>query len=601
MRLLCILIFLSSVTCFAQDEHCGFDGYERRRGHDHLHGKGLNDFEQKIAQHIANKRLSKTAQTSEIITIPVVVHIVHNTISGKIGGPNNGNITEEQVWSQIDVLNEDFRRLNADTVNTPDEFKDIAADIGIEFCLASTDPDGNVSNGITRDYDEQAEFSFDNDIDDQRLKAINYWPSDQYLNIWVTTISGSIIGWAQFPSDSEQDGLGGNQGDAETDGVVMDHNYFGNRVGTTAGSNDIYAYGRSLVHEVGHWLGLFHPWTQSCSQQDNDYVDDTPRKINNSSYCPPDNPSTCGTRDMYENYMDYTYDQCMNLFTVGQRERMHAVLEVSPRRKAIQSSPGCCGSTSLQEIPYNHFFISSDITENGWIPLINSNNNSWSHFSENGTSAYQAINDIDHPGDSIILETPHFNLLDAYNPILEFDLQYLHSNNNTTDCLILQYEVACGGEFTSFHTFTTEELLSASSGGSGSFSDDGWLHVKLNLPDAAKQSGSFKIRWASISKSGGTFIIDNVSIYENGSKNNVTASTQVFDNIAKFELEINENQDVTLELYNLHGHQRLSHDFINLHSNVITLNVSHLAAGIYIARIVIGEDIFITRILIIHG
>lgn len=600
MRLIIFFLLFSSLISFAQEEHCGFEGYEKQRGHNHQQ-KGLNNFEEKIAEHIKQKHLSKTAEESGIITIPVVIHIVHNTSSKNIGGFNNGNITEEQVWSQMDVLNEDFRRLNADTVNTPNEYKGIAADIGIEFCLASTDPDGNVSNGITRTYDEQAEFSFANDIDDKRLKSLSYWPSDQYLNIWVTTISNSVIGWAQFPSDSDQDGLGGFQGDAETDGVVMDHNYFGNRVGTTAGTSDIYAYGRSLVHEVGHWLGLFHPWTSSCSQQDNDYVDDTPRKLHSSSSCILENPSSCGSRDMYENYMDYSFDQCMNLFTIGQRERMHAVLEVSPRRKAIQSSPGCCGVTNLKEIPYNYFFISSEITEDGWSHESNQNQNNWNHFSKDGTSAFQALNDINHLGDTINLDSPHFNLIDAFNPILEFDFQYIPENKDSTDCLILQYEVACRGVFTTFYTLTAEELLSVSSSSNSSFSEDGWRHVKLSLPDAAKQSGSFKLRWASISKSGGAFIIDNVNVYENGSSNNVTASTQVFDNIAKFELEIDENQDVTLELYNLHGRQRLSHDFLNLHSDIITLNVSHLASGIYIARIVIGEDVFITRILISHS
>ena len=191
------------------------------------------------------------SQNSTILTIPVVVHVVYYN--------STENISTAQVQSQIDILNEDFRRLNADASNTPSGFQSVAVDTEIEFCLATTDPNGNSTTGITRTSTSQSSFSTNDGVKYSSSGGIDAWNTSEYLNIWVCDISGGILGYAQFP--------GGN---ASSDGVVCDYAYFGN-IGTATYPFNL---GRTATHEVGHWLNLRHIWGDSyCG---NDYCNDTP-------------------------------------------------------------------------------------------------------------------------------------------------------------------------------------------------------------------------------------------------------------------------------------------------------------------------------------
>jgi hypothetical protein len=261
----------------------------------------------------------------ETYIIPVVVHVIHNNRSGYVGGANNTNISDEQIFSQIEVLNEDYRRKpGTNGFNT----SPVGADVNIEFRLASVDPSGNPSNGIVRVYNEKESFAMHEDV---QLKSLSSWPSNRYLNIWVTSLSNNFLGYAQFPDAGSIPGLTDNEGAAETDGVVINHRNFG-RVGTAA--SGVYNLGRSTTHEVGHWLGLIHTWgDETCGD---DYCDDTPptEGPNNTTSC-PELFSNCGggiTQNMIENYMDYSPDRCMNLFTQCQKDRIRSVLRISPRR-----------------------------------------------------------------------------------------------------------------------------------------------------------------------------------------------------------------------------------------------------------------------------
>jgi hypothetical protein len=300
--------------------------------------KQRHAFEQEIQHRIRTQRLSSKT-TYNVITIPVVVHVLHNNIDGSISGEN---IPDQQIIDQIKVLNEDYRRTNIDASNTPLIYQNIASDIEIQFCLANRDPLGNMSNGINRVYNKATRFIYpDNDA---FLKSLSYWPSDQYLNIWVCDLANktqtqTILGYAQFPSSSSLVGLNTNEGDATTDGVVINYRVFGKNAST--GGN--YDLGRTTTHEVGHWLGLIHTWGDGdCSATD--YCNDTP-SCNGEIYTssPACNSLIqCTNRRMIENYMDYSDDGCMNLFTADQKTRMRTALDVSPRRLAIQSSKGCC-------------------------------------------------------------------------------------------------------------------------------------------------------------------------------------------------------------------------------------------------------------------
>lgn len=257
--------------------------------------------------------------------IPVVVHIIHN---GEAVGTGQ-NISEAKVIEQISILNADFRRTNPDAVNTPAIFEELAADTEISFQLARQDPEGLPTNGITRTIGNSSSYSIS---DDKLLKSNISWPQEDYLNIYVAELNG-FLGWAQFPV-ANLDGLDGEfDPNAETDGVVMDHAYWGINPNT---GGAFESFGRTVTHEVGHFLGLRHIWGDGGCSFD-DFCKDTPFAATSTNGC-PEEKITCGSRDMIENYMDFTDDECMNMFTICQSNRMQLILENSPRRKTLTTS-----------------------------------------------------------------------------------------------------------------------------------------------------------------------------------------------------------------------------------------------------------------------
>lgn len=253
----------------------------------------------------------QTNAVSGVITIPVVVHVLYNT--------NAENISDEQILSQIEILNEDFRRTNSDA----DDVWPQAADTEIEFCLASRDPNGNFTTGITRTPTYRTSFTLDDAMKFDILGGKDAWPAGSYLNIWVCDLSG-FLGYAQFPG-----------GDPATDGVVCTYTAFGN-TGTASSPFDL---GRTTTHEVGHWLHLRHIWGDGDCSYD-DFIADTPLSDQENYGCAIGHVS-CGSIDMVQNYMDYSDDACMNLFTEGQRDRMRAIFEPGFPRESLLSSIGC--------------------------------------------------------------------------------------------------------------------------------------------------------------------------------------------------------------------------------------------------------------------
>ncbi|MHC4816858.1 MAG: zinc metalloprotease [Planctomycetota bacterium] len=251
----------------------------------------------------------EVATREGITRIPVVVHVVHET--------DAQNISDGQVHSQIAVLNEDFRATNADLARVPDPFKDLVADTRIEFELATSDPEGNATSGITRTRTSRASFSHvDDDVKSSGNGGIDPWDTREYLNIWVCTLSGGILGYAQFPG-----------GPPETDGVVILHHAFGTQGTATAP----FDKGRTTTHEVGHYLNLSHIWGESrfATCGDDDYVSDTPVQFD-KNFGKPTFPSfSCDGPphgDMFMNYMDYVDDEAMFMFTREQALRMAAAL-----------------------------------------------------------------------------------------------------------------------------------------------------------------------------------------------------------------------------------------------------------------------------------
>ena len=304
------------------------------------------EFENWLSPKIQQQKAQRSANgANAVITIPVVVHVIHN---GDAYGSNE-NITDEQVMSQITVLNQDYRRM----VDTPGYNENlVGADTEIEFCLAKVDPDGNATNGIDRVNLGQAAWGSIGAIDGS-VKPDTYWNPNKYMNIWVVNYGNSseLLGYAQFPNSAAVPGNPANAGPANTDGVVIGYRFFGSKdiypQGTYDTSNT-YIYGRTATHEVGHFLGLIHIWgdNSSCSvnaaDSTKDYCPDTPAASTEHYFCQLSNSCASSPgNDMVENYMDYTNDACMNIFTQDQKERMVAILNNATRRKSLITSNVC--------------------------------------------------------------------------------------------------------------------------------------------------------------------------------------------------------------------------------------------------------------------
>ena len=338
-RILSLSVLIFSVfLMYSQNRTCGTMQYlEFQKEADNLlHNRMLKN-EILLQKYIKNN----TFKSNSIITIPVVVHIVYNN--------SNENISDAQIQSQIDILNEDFRRLNSDASNTPSAFQAVAADCEIEFCLASVDPNGNSTNGITRTSTSQSSFSTNDGVKYTSSGGIDAWNTSNYLNMWVCDLSGGLLGYAQFPG-----------GPSSSDGVVCDYAYFGDIGTATAPFNK----GRTTTHEVGHWLNLRHIWGDSyCG---NDYCNDTPEHSGSNYGCPSypsySNCSGNGSNgDMFMNYMDYTDDACMNMFSQDQKTRMLA--SITNYRSGLLTSNGCGTSSGCTDINAFNYDASATIDD----------------------------------------------------------------------------------------------------------------------------------------------------------------------------------------------------------------------------------------------
>lgn len=311
----------------------------------------LNTVEQLVIAYLSeNSRQHQKSRS--IITIPVVVHVIHD---GDAVGDDE-NISDTQIFSQIEVLNKDFRKLNADTANTPNIYKSLAADINIEFCMAQRNPNGNATNGITRHNFNQN--SVDDNFIDNNIKPQTTWDRDSYLNIWTVRLGGNISNVLGY---STQPGF-----PADVDGVVVGYRFFGN----TGNVQSPYNKGRTTTHEVGHWLGLLHTWGTFGGCNDDDNISDTPESSDPYYGCPSFPQNSCNTSNMFMNYMDYTNDACMNLFTIGQKTRMSAI--INSVRQSILTSNGCVAvpvnnvDVSLKQIVYPN----GNVCENPLQPII---------------------------------------------------------------------------------------------------------------------------------------------------------------------------------------------------------------------------------------
>jgi Pregnancy-associated plasma protein-A len=248
----------------------------------------------------------------KLVTIQVVVHVVAKT--------EEEDISDEQIDSQIEVLNQDYRGTNPDRSKVPDPWTSLVADPNIQFALATKDPRGKPTNGITRVQTTRDSFGTGDSVKTRAGGGTPPWATDRYLNIWVCNLGEGLLGYAQFPG-----------GPAKTDGVVILYTAFG----TKGAAAEPFNLGRTATHEVGHYLNLRHIWGDANDCSGSDQVSDTPR-AQMPNYGKPDFPHiTCNNGpngDMFMDYMDYVDDAAMFMFTQGQAARMNATL-AGPRKK----------------------------------------------------------------------------------------------------------------------------------------------------------------------------------------------------------------------------------------------------------------------------
>lgn len=350
------LLFSCSIfsLCLAQQAPCGYEAIQQQlmQSNPSYKAEVKAYLEETLPRMSRENNASRTIDA--VITIPVVVHVIHTGQS--IG--NGANLSANRIQSQIDILNEDYRRANDDTDETPAEYFDIAADTEIQFCLATASPSGSVSNGITRHV-----YSNIADIDDieNTIKPETSWDPNIYMNIWTIDMpSNTVLGYSYLPTPT----IVG----FPKDGIVIDYPNFGY---VDAGNR-----GRTCTHEVGHYLGLQHTWGASDSDGDpigcssDDGIADTPN-CNGPHYgCPTFGIASCGNTDMIMNYMEYVNDDCMNLFTLGQKNVMQSTLN-GARSQLIGNASTACDEAdlsciTLEDAAYDMGF-ESDESSNGWV------------------------------------------------------------------------------------------------------------------------------------------------------------------------------------------------------------------------------------------
>jgi Pregnancy-associated plasma protein-A/Secretion system C-terminal sorting domain len=274
----------------------------------------------------ANNRNADSA-TEPIITIPVVIHVLYNN--------DYQNISEERILNQLAILNKAFRGQNDDIGRTPAHFTSRVADCRIQFCLAKVDPGGRATKGIVRKYTWVNSWTDNDKMKYTTQGGDNAWDTKRYLNIWVCNM-GRLLGYASFPG-----------GPADRDGVVIHYNYFGVNSSVLP-----YDEGKTAVHELGHWMNLKHIWGDyECGS---DGVDDTPPQQGFTFGCPSGIRVSCNnapTGDMYMNFMDFTYDDCMFMFSNGQKQRMRALFAPGGVRHSLGVSDACTATPTAEGAP----------------------------------------------------------------------------------------------------------------------------------------------------------------------------------------------------------------------------------------------------------
>lgn len=597
LKIIILTFFVISFSAMAQEiPFCYSDQVMQLREQQDPSLKLKREEADKLIYELIQKRGTKKKKA--VIVIPVVVHVVYNN------GPEN--VSEARIRSQIDVLNEDFRMMNADTGDTRSVFKSLMGDAQIEFCLATRDPNGCYTNGITRTYTTTG--SFDPNLNFVKSNATggeDPWPSDEYLNMWICDLISPIGGQGEFPWI----------GTPLTDGIQLDYFYFGT-IGGTDPSNTL---GRTATHEVGHWLGLYHNFQDGCVGVSaatcatmGDRVCDTPPQSVPLYNCPV-SPNTCAevptdNPDMYENFMDYTDDDCKSLFTQGQVNRMQAVIDTY--RTSLTTSIGC--NYAAPGYPVNEGFQGATFVPGCW-KLDNVNGDAtWSQngigaFGNSSASAKMDFYNVSISGrhDYLIMRMLDFSAL--MPPIsLTFAISYARYDNSRYDSLkvevstdggdIWQIEWSKAGSSLATAPNTTVPYLPVSVQ---------WRQETINL-DAYSGATGMLIRFHGISGRGNNLYLDDINI--TGNWTNIAQVESAEEEIIVYPvpttgLLIIEGIPVyakgtAIKLYNTLGTLVYIKELNEITLEEVELDLSSLSNGVYLVVMGGESHSFSKRIII---
>lgn len=667
-----------SISAHAQDvKYCGqveetekiFQRFPQLR----VHAEQAN--QQLVEEEVAYR---SSGGDDQLLIIPIVFHIIHDN------GPEN--ISDEQIYSAMEVLNRDFRLLNEDVGDVVDEFQDLPSDITIEFRLAKRDPNGVCTKGINR---IESSLTYQGD---SQMKSLIFWPREMYMNVWVCADAGGAAGYTFLPSSVDNPWM------EDEDGIVLLHDYTGDM-----GTSNVFR-SRTLTHEVGHWLNLSHPWGPTNSPgviancDTDDGVDDTPLTVGWTS-CILDGES-CGSIDNVQNYMDYSY--CSRMFTPGQRSRMRtaAFSSIAERNNlwseqnledtgVFEESVLCqadfnaervviCAGDSIQLNDYSYHNIaewswdfgsftvegsdeeehknptvafeepgtysvtltvsdgteSVSATKNNYIrvlpsdaledPFVDSfedgiNENEWFIYNEHDNVTWEETSITAYTGSSCIrirnrnnavemsndeLTSSTIDLTNAVYATVSYRWAYCNLPDDTDDRIKVSVSKDCGDSWAlrkvhrGFTDLPTADPQNAPFVPSG---PDEWAENTIIIDNPDFLVDGFRVKFDFEGRGGNHVYMDDINIdvvYEVDLSVNDIASNFTYsispnpaDQNAQLRYYLPANTDVNFALLDMTGRQvqQLFEGSASKGENTIQINRNHLASGVYLLRMHIGD------------